>query len=257
MILDVQEALTQWRLIHLLGVSTLRARFARSKLGQVWLTLSIFINICVVGVVWSLIWHIPVAEYLPYIGIGQVIYLFASQTVNDSTNILVANARLYTSQRFPLSLSIFAHIYKNFIVFSYMLPIVIFLFFYFPHSTLNFDLYFPIGVLLTLLFLFASSYTLAIVCVRFRDMIQVIAVLMQSTFLVTPVMWNITMIPMRFRSLVYINPFAAILDIFRAPLLGGQTMELAYVSLLNWDIFFLCIAFLLHKKLAKNIVFWM
>lgn len=257
MMLDVQEALGQWRIIHLLGISTLRARFARSRLGQVWLTVSLFINIGIVGVLWSLIWNIPVAQYLPYIGIGQVIYLFTSQTVNDSTTIFASNARLYTSQKFPLSLSVFAHIYKNLIVFLHAIPIVIFLFFYFPHAKLNFDIYFPIGILLTLLFLGFSSYSLALLCVRFRDLIQVIGVLMQSVFLLTPVMWNISMIPAHFRSLIYINPFASILDIWRTPLLGGSTMSLAYTSLFIWDILFLCAACLLHKKLSRNIVFWM
>lgn len=257
MISDVQAALKNWRIIHLLGLSALRGRFARSKLGQIWLTLSMFINICIVGVVWSFIWHIPIAQYLPYVGIGQVIYLFASQTVNESTSIFISNARLYTNQKFSLSLAVLAHIYRAFIILLYNIPIMLFLFFWFPHGKVNFDIYFPFGVVLTLLFLIFSSHALAILCVRFRDLIQLIGMVMQSVFLLTPVMWSTSVIPERFQKWVYLNPFAAILDIWRTPLIGGNTTEMAYISMLIWTGFFLCAAILLHRKFYKNIVFWM
>ncbi|AIL66195.1 ABC-2 type sugar transporter (plasmid) [Rickettsiales bacterium Ac37b] len=257
MLHDFYEGIIQWRIIHILGLSTLRGRFARSKLGQVWLSISMFINMCIIGVIWSLIWKIPVAKYLPYVGIGHFIYMFAAQTVNESTGVFVANARLYINQKLPLSLSIFAHIYKNIIIFLYNIPIIIGLFLWSPYTSLNLDIYFIPGVILTLLFLVFVSYTLAMLCVRLRDLIQIINIIMQSVFLLTPIMWETNTIPEKYINYLYVNPFAAILDIWRTPLLGGSTLYLSYLSLFIWVIVLIFISFLVNKKFSKNIVFWM
>ena len=44
-----------WRISHLIGVRDLRHRYVRSKLGQLWLTLSTAIMIGVLATVWSLL----------------------------------------------------------------------------------------------------------------------------------------------------------------------------------------------------------
>lgn len=257
MLKDFLTALPKWRVIHLIGLSALRGRFARSKLGQAWISISIFANICIFGVVWAMIWNVPVAKYLPHVGIGNVIYLFTSQTVNESTSIFIANAKLYINQKLPLSLSVLAHIYRSLIVLAYNMPIVLFLFFWSPYTKLNLNPFIPLGFLLTILFLIFSSYTLSIICVRFRDLIQVIGVIMQSIFLISPVMWDISMIPEKYRNYVYINPFASMLDILRSPLLGENTSHIAYLSLAGWCLFFILCAGIVHQKFSKNIVFWM
>jgi lipopolysaccharide transport system permease protein len=257
MIHDFRCALANWRVIHLLGLSSLRGRFARSKLGQTWLAVSVFINICIIGVVWSYIWKLPMREYLPYLGIGHVVYLFASQTISDSTGILISNSRLYVNQKLPLSLSILAHLYKNIIIFLHNIPIVLFLLFLMPDTHFSFDFLFLGGFILTILFLLFISYALSILCVRYRDLIQIISIIMQSIFLITPVMWKTSLISEQYRNLIYINPFASILDIWRTPLLGGEVYPIAYISLLIWCLFSFVLGFIFQKIFSKNIIFWM
>jgi ABC-type polysaccharide/polyol phosphate export permease len=101
------------------------------------------------------------------------------------------------------------------------------------------------------------TYALSILCVRFRDIGQIVGIIMQASFLVTPVMWNIDMLPPQYKSFIYINPFASIIEIARAPFMGYMTDPLAYLSLLCWSVFaFLC-AFIMYRIFHKNLVFWM
>ena len=51
---DIAEGLRNWRIWHLMGTSELRRRYARSRLGQFWLTLSTAITVVTLGAVWSL-----------------------------------------------------------------------------------------------------------------------------------------------------------------------------------------------------------
>src|SRR5262245_10656665 len=66
---ELVDGAYNWRVWHLLGVRELRHRYARSKLGQLWLTLSTAIMIGALGSVWSLLWHQPVRELMPFFGI--------------------------------------------------------------------------------------------------------------------------------------------------------------------------------------------
>jgi ABC-type polysaccharide/polyol phosphate export permease len=87
-------------------------------------------------------------------------------------------------------------------------------------------------------------------------MIQLVNLLFQVIFLVTPVMWQITFLGEEFRSFVLINPFAAILETIRNPLIGMNVPNLALISLICWTFFTILISVLIYKKMHKNIIFW-
>lgn len=253
---DFFEALSRWRLIHVLGMMSIRSRYARSTLGQVWMTLSIFFLVLSTGLVWSLIWHLPVKFYLPYVGAGHVLYLFVSSTINDSTTCVVADHRLYINQKMPCSISVMTHVYRSFVVFLHNLPILIGLLLWSSAVHVHFSwAYIPV-FLLILFFLFFSSYTLAIICTRFRDFIPLIASLMQVAFLVTPVMWQLKVVPEQYHFYVLLNPFASCLEVLRNPLLGIPVEKVAYFILMCWTSLAACLAFLVHRFMERNTIFW-
>ena len=122
---DLVKTLQNWRLIHLLGISNLRSRYARSKLGQYWLTVSLFIQIITTGIVWSILWHLPFRKFLPYVAVGQTIYQFFFTTIQDSSTLFVNDSRLYINQHLPFFTSTISNLYKNCIIFLHNFPIII------------------------------------------------------------------------------------------------------------------------------------
>lgn len=123
--------------MHLLGVSTLRSRYSRSKFGQTWLSITMFVQILCIGLIWSLIWRMGVDDYLPYVGVGHIIYLFYTQTINESTGIFVADARVYLNDRQPFMLSVGAHIYRNVLILLHNIPTIFCLSYGLARQTLN------------------------------------------------------------------------------------------------------------------------
>jgi ABC-type polysaccharide/polyol phosphate export permease len=65
------------------------------------------------------------------------------------------------------------------------------------------------------------GYLIAMMCVRYRDIIQVITTWLMVLFFVTPVMWKADFLPAQYHALIYFNPLAHYLELLRAPLLGG------------------------------------
>lgn len=256
MLADLIFTLRNWRLIHLLGISSLRARYARSRFGQTWLSITTFIQILCTGLVWSLIWKMEIDEYLPYVGVGHILYLFFSQSVNDSTGVFVADSRLYLNDKLPFMTSISAHLYRNIVIFLHNIPTIILLITWSSHARFSFSISLLYGVFFSSFFIFFASYFFAVICTRFRDLIQLVGLLFQLIFLVTPIMWKITFLPDYAQGYVFINPFASILELIRNPIIGIEVNQLALISIISWTILFSILSYFSYKFMNKKIIFW-
>src|SRR4029077_10742136 len=113
-----------WRVSHLLGRRDLRDRYARSKLGQLWLTLSTAIMIGALAAVWSLLWQQPISETMPFFGVGLIMWTYLSQVIIDCTKIFVEHSNLYRNQKMNFSVSIYSVVYKHTIALAHSLLIV-------------------------------------------------------------------------------------------------------------------------------------
>ena len=256
MLEDLRFVLSRWRVIHLLGISNLRARYARSKFGQLWLSISTLFLILSTGAVWSLIWHMSINDYLPYVGVGYIFYMFISQTITESSGIFTADARLYLNERVPFLTSVMANLYRNAIMFLHNVPTIVLLVLWSNAAPMTLSPLYGVALALTIVFLFASSYIIATLCTCYRDLVQVVGLVMQIVFLVSPVMWKIDFLPPQYRDYIYINPLASFLEVLRNPVIGQTVNALAYKSLLGWDALLLVLMILVYRKFDRSTVFW-
>jgi lipopolysaccharide transport system permease protein len=256
MLNDFRYTLAHWRLVHLLGITALRSRYARSTLGQAWLSVTTFMQILCSGLVWSLIWRLEVKAYLPYVGIGQVIYLFLAQTINESTGVFVADARLYMNDKLPFMISVGAHIYRNILIFLHNVPTIVLLLLWSNkvHPALTIDFF--LGIILAFLFVFFISNMLATICSRFRDTIQLVGLIFQVIFLVTPLMWQVSFLPPQYQKFAFINPFTSMLELIRNPLLGMSVNTWALFSLSIWTVSVIVISIAVYTKMNRNTIYW-
>jgi len=250
------ETARKWRLIHLLGLSTLRSRYARSKIGQAWLSISMFVFILAIGLIWSLIWGLPIDDYLPYIGVGHIVYSFVSQTINESSGVIVADSRLYVNDEMPFQLSIAAHVYRSILVFLHNLPTIILLVFWSDSAAVAIDHHFLFSFALVLVFTYFSCYLVAMICTRYRDITQIVSLVMQVSFLISPVMWKLEFIPSEYHVYLALNPFAAVLETIRNPIIGYDSLSYFHHSLQVWTAVVVLLSYVVYKKLNRHLIFW-
>jgi lipopolysaccharide transport system permease protein len=257
MIKEVLSILPKWRIIHLLGISKLRERYARSVFGQVWLVMANAIFILVLGIIWSLIWKMPLDEYLPYVGVGHVVYLYIATTLNEATGIFVSDSRYYLNEKNSFFLSVSAHLYRSALIFIHNIPLMIFLVVWSDSASFSPDYLFMLfGSLILFIFLFFWIYVLAVISTRYRDLIQLFGLIFQLAFLISPVMWNLEMLPIEYRDYFMINPIAAFLEIVRNPIIGSPVIASAYISAILWTLAGIWAAFISYRVLGKKIIFW-
>lgn len=256
MLSDFLYTIQHWRLVHLLGVATLRSRYARSRFGQAWLSLTTLIQILCTGMVWSLIWRMEIDEYLPYVGVGHIVYLFLAQTLNESTGIFVADSRVYLNDKLPFMLSVGAHLYRSVLSLLHNIPTIVLLLLWSSHAQLKLSFTFVCAGLVSSLFLIFAAYFFAAICARFRDLVQLVGLLFQLIFLVTPIMWKISFLPSKYQNYVFLNPFASMLELLRNPLIGMPVNEVALLSLCAWTVIVMGLSLFAYIKLNRNIIYW-
>lgn len=253
---EIHESLRQWRIIHLIGMSVLRTRYARSYFGQFWLVLTTLMQILAIGLVWAFIWRQPIDEFLPYYGVGKILFSFATQTINDGAQAFINNAKYYRNDKMPFSVAVLANLYQNVLIALHNMPIVGMLLLWSNSAQMDVGLAFLPALTMMLIFIFSCSYLASLLCTRFRDLIQLVGIILQNIFLLTPVMWKTELIPERFKFYVLINPFTSMLEVLRNPLIGVPVDRQAYLLLTAWMLVIFTICAIIRKRLGPTLIFW-
>jgi ABC-type polysaccharide/polyol phosphate export permease len=218
-----------WRVWHLLGINDLRHRYARSKLGQLWLVLSTAAMIGVLTAVYSLLFNQPIKILMPFIGVGLIMWNYLSQVLIECTSIFAQQGNLYRNQKMNFSVSIYSVIYKNTIILAHTLVIVVVLIIALD-VPVNWHLLQIVPAFgLTWITMVWFGYLIAMICVRYRDIVQIITTWLTILFFVTPVMWKPDFLPRESHLIIEFNPLAQFLEILRNPILGQPASSHAWL----------------------------
>jgi ABC-type polysaccharide/polyol phosphate export permease len=253
---DLREGLCNWRLYQLIGSGDLRRRYARSRIGRLWVTLSTGLSISIMAFIWSALFKTTLSEMLPFMAVSMILWQFISGIVSDSVRIFTSNNHLLLNQRMVCSTLVLASVYRNIITFSYNLTIIpiVFVIYSVPIG-LEILLVFP-GLMLVIITSVWISYVLGALCARFRDLPNLINSVMQLAFYVTPVLWKPGFIGENRKWVMQYNPFTYFLNIMRSPIMGepfsifdwGVAALIAFTGLLFSLIFI--------GKYRRQILYW-
>jgi ABC-type polysaccharide/polyol phosphate export permease len=253
---EMAGGVRNWRVWHLLGIRELRHRYARSKLGQFWLMSSMVTTIAVMSIVWSLLWKQPLREFTPYVGVGLIMWNFLSQVLTEFTSILVIHSGLYLNQKMNYSVSIYSVIYRNLMILAHNLMIVAVIIVVFGVPITWYGLQIVPGFLVTAITLAWLGYIIAMLCVRYRDVVQIIVNWLLVLFFVTPVLWRTDFLSPENQFLVDYNPVAQFLDLLRQPLLGEPISFYTWATTVTIAIGGCLLSLPLIGHYRKRVIFW-
>ena len=228
---DIVGAIRRYPLAGMLGWQDVRQRYRRSALGPFWLTISMGVMIGTIGVVFGSIFHTPMAEFLPFLATGLILWGFMSSVVTEGCTGFISAEGIIKQLPIPLFVHILRMIWRNMIIFAHnivILPIV-FLAVGKPLSLVAF-LSIP-GFALAVLNLGWLALLLGVICARYRDLPQIVGSILQIVFYLTPIVWMPSSMPHRAGLfLLQLNPVYHILAIVRDPLIGHMP------TATNWGI---------------------
>ena len=192
------------------------SRFARSKLGGIWMILHPLAQVLVYALVLSQIMRakLPGVEsqyaYSIYILAGMVAWTLFSDILNRFLTIFIDNGNLLKKVSFPklaLPLISIGSAFVNFILLLFVMFVVFALLGHLPYHAL---LWLPVLIFLALTLATGIGLFLGTLNVFMRDIGQFMQVAINFWFWLTPIVYMISIVPEKYHWLIMLNPMTAI-----------------------------------------------
>jgi lipopolysaccharide transport system permease protein len=252
---DLKSGLALWPLWVRLGWNDILQRYRRSMLGPFWLTASMAIMVISLGLLYAELFNTPIHDFLPYLCVGLLVWNLISSFLTEG-GTLFTGAESYIKQiRLPYSVYVFRSSWSKLIIFAHNFVIYFGILLYFEIWPGAVALLAIPGLLLVLLNGALITLLIGMVSARFRDVPQLINSMVQIVFFVTPIMWK----PELLRNRTYIadfNPFYHLLEIVRAPLLGGAPLAKSYIAVLLITLVNAVIVGAFFARFRSRISYW-
>lgn len=206
-----------------------KTRFVRSRLGGVWMILHPLAQVAIYALVLSAVLSakLPGIEshyaYAIYLMSGILSWNLFSEVFTRSLTMFVDNGNLLKKMSFP-KITLPLVIIGSALVNNVLLLLAIIAVFGLLGHTLTFAIaYLPLLVLITLLLASGLGLLLGIINVFVRDTGQVMPIILQFWFWLTPIVYISTIIPEKYLIWMQINPMYAIITAYQSVLVYGKS----------------------------------
>ncbi len=246
----IDEAANLWTyrgLVHELVIRDIKVRYKRSVLGILWTMLAPLLNMIALTLVFSSLLKTAIQNYPAYFMTGSIFWAFFSQTTSTATAQTQASNEMAKRMFVPRSVFIASALGGGLVNLGLsLIPLIaILLATGFPlHATWAF---LPIPILIGTLFTAGLSLILFTVASRFADIKEMYLVIIQTWFFLTPIVYDPSIVPGRYRFILSLNPMYFLTRTFRSPiydgvipsatLLGGSLLMSLAVLVTGWIFF--------------------
>lgn len=200
------------------------SRYKGSYLGLVWTLIQPLVMLTIYTFVFSVVFKakwgqgesVSKVDFAIVIYAGMIIFQIFSEPIYRSSGIFIANTNFVKRVVFPLEIlptsAVLSSVIMNLL--GFVIYVGALVWFQYPigwHICL-----FPLIWLPLIIFSTGLSYIFATLGVFFRDIGQIISILMNILFYISPVFYPITALPENFQKYMLFNPLTTIIENFRA-----------------------------------------
>jgi len=159
----------------------------------------------------------PVGDYpfILWLIAGMLPWFFFADTLANATNSVLANSFLVKKVVFRVSLLPIISILTTLIVHLFFILFMFAMFIYYGYKPDIYWLQVFYYLFALIVLLLGISWITSSVVVFFRDLGQIIAMIIQFGFWLTPIFWSIDMIPKQYHWIIKLNPLVYIIEGYR------------------------------------------
>ncbi|SDV47829.1 ABC transporter permease [Chitinasiproducens palmae] len=252
---DLVRSAKLWRLWALLGWLEIRQRYARSRVGPFWLTISMGVMIGSIGVVYGTLFGQKMSDYLPFLSVSLVMWSMFAQTVQEGSLAYINSGTYIRQAATPRLIYILQVVWRNLVVLAHNFVIVLLLLVVFGVKDWTALPVFIPALLLYLLNALWLAMLVGLLSARFRDLPQIISALIQVAFYVTPIIYRPSALT-RFSFIVDWNPLAHLIELVRAPLIGQFPSALTWEVTIGMAVVGWIVALTMTGRFSKRIPYW-
>lgn len=239
-----------------LAYQDIKLRYRGSVLGPFWVTLSNLVMIVSIGVIYSSLFHVEIATFIPFVMLGIITWQLISGIIADGCQTFTGVQDIIQQVKLPFSIQAFRVVYRNLLIFAHNVIIV-------PLAMIVFDMRPNWHYLEAIPGLFILCFDgiwlslfLGMASARFRDIPPIVQSVVQVLFFMTPIFWPISAVNPAMKQILAYNPFFAAVDVVRAPLLGASPEPTSWPLLLAWTAVITLCGFGLFARFRQRIAYW-
>ena len=231
----------------------IRGKYKGSVLGVLWSFLNPLLMVAVYAIVFPYLMRTTQENYLIFLITGIIPWIFFTTVVTSGCNCVWINGGIIKKVYFPreiLPISVVLSALVNFLISC----IIILIFVIFGGIGVSVQiLWLPVIAIIQSALSLGLLFILSAINVYIKDIEYIVQFIMNLLFYATPIVYDVTMIPERFRWILYLNPMAHFLDAYRA-IFYSKTMpdlkSLGIIGLISFLV--LIIGYKIFKKLEKG-----
>lgn len=220
--LDLREFWKSRELVAVFAARDVRVRYRQAILGVAWALVRPAIGMLVFSVVFGRLAKLPSegAPYPLFVLSGLLPWTFFSAAASGAAESLVGAQQLMTRVYFPRLVVPTAALGAPLLDLAISLPMLALVGVSFGAPPGPLWLLLPLAICLLALGVLGPGIWLAALNVAYRDVRYLLPFALQVGLYATPVVFSASMVPERWRPLIYLNPAAGGVEAFRAIVLG-------------------------------------
>lgn len=231
----------------------IRGKYKGSFLGVLWSFLNPLLMVLVYAIVFPYLMRMQQEHYLIYLITGIIPWIFFTTVVTSGCNCVWINGGIIKKVYFPraiLPISVVSAGFVNFVISC----IVIVLFLIFGGVGLSFNILWVIPIaIIQGLFSLGLLFILSAINVYVRDIEYIVQFFVNLIFYATPIIYNIDMLPDRFRNIIMLNPMVHFINAYRDIFYHKTSPSFASLGImLGISLIMLIIGYSVFKKLEKG-----
>lgn len=254
MIKRIKDIYAYKDMIYSLVRRELRGRYKGSVLGFLWTYINPLCQVVVYSAVFSVIFRVNIEKFYLYLIIGMMPWTFFNTSVQGGATCIRAQSDMVQKIYFPREVIPIAYVTSAFVN---MLLSFIIVFGAVIISGLGFNfkvlIYLPLIMLLEYLLALGIAFIVSSITVYFRDMEQILSVILMAWIYITPIMYNMEYVPEQYRKLIVLNPMTPIVEVYHQILYYRITPTTNYLLLATaTSIITFIVGILIFAKLDRN-----
>lgn len=232
------------------------SRYLGSVLGPLWVIISPLAASTITTIVFSVVFR-HASEGVPYFLVvlsGLLSWGFFSASVSHATRALVANRHIILSHRFPLAAPVIGSVGGRIADYGVILLFLLgslALFGRWP--SWQFFITIPLVVLLQGILQVGIGLFFATLNAYYRDVQNVVDVLLQLLFFATPILYPISAVPHPWKIVIQHHPVSLAVEATRATLLSSRFPGLELYLLSAWAFAALLVSTLIFMRLSRRL----
>jgi lipopolysaccharide transport system permease protein len=216
--LNLQEIWASRELLYFLTWRDVKVRYKQTAMGAAWAIIQPVFMMLIFAVFFGIFIGVPTdgMPFMLFFYCGLMPWMFFSGGISAASGSLVNSSNLITKVYFPRVIIPAAAVGGLLVDLVITLAILIGLgLFYGIHLSWNLAML-PVLILMTIVLAFEFGLWLSALTVKYRDIRHALPFVLQLWMFLTPIVYPLSVVPEKWRGLMYINPLTGIVEAMRS-----------------------------------------